>query len=681
MHPYLRGYLLLIALFICTSICTATPVSFQAPKLKMPKDTAVKTKLLKKIITALQFRANVRAKQKERIVTIINGVFADSMIVTAKDIAHLNEELSRQENQHFDSLRSLIHAISIHADDSVDVVPPAPSENKSISESEFNALVSKIIPILQQKDKEKDETNDTARQEKLKRIQAFFNRPPGQIDTLRISENVGRRYILHLGDSASVTGIHPFWMGDKYLNYNFAALSTLSFYGLTADGTTGQIKKMYDPAALKVLAAAQQANCNTTFTLYNPGNLLDHEPAQLLYIDSLLPVMQQHNVGGINIWFGELPHHDREAFTRFVSLMVHYLRRDNNRRYQISVTIPSNDNELAYDLRAMDTLVDHFIIDFTQPDKKTAGATAPLKGNAARALQPVIARYLNLNIAPRKFIALLSYQGTIWKVGRNGVANSYGGTISYNDIKKRFPSDTAVFYDEVAAAAILEEKKDNGEVSSQIWFDDATTLDIKYDYIKGQGLGGVAIWPLGADDGYSELWEGLADKFISIDTTFIDTVPLVDQPAPPLTFWERIVRRFHIERDAIIRLSRNPCSVKSDEYKSDDYVTWITIFFTLITIAAGLFYAYQVRMQRLTPMLRKRLLWLFIGLLLFTFFCAVATVFLSKHVPWLGVTDDPDGCKPISLSVVVIVFFSGVGLGMLIMRLFVFPGLSKEEKP
>jgi hypothetical protein len=386
-------------------------------------------------------------------------------------------------------------------------------------------------------------------------------------------------------------------------------------------------------------------------------------------------------VGGINIWFGELPHHDRDAFTRFVSLMVHYFRRDNNRRYQISVTVPSNDSELAYDLRAMDTLVDHFIIDFTQPDKKTAGATAPLKGNATRALQPVISRYLNLNIAPKKFIALLSYQGTIWKVGRNGVANIYGGTISYNDIKKRFPSDTAVFYDEVAAAAILEEKKDNGEVASQIWFDDATTLDIKYDYIKGKGLGGVAIWPLGADDGYSELWEGLADKFISIDTTFIDTVPLVDQPAPPLTLWERIVRRFHIEKKAIIELSKNPCNVPADSYRSDDYVMWITIFFTLITIAAGLFYAYQVRMQRLTPTLRKRLLWLFIGLLLFTFFCAGATMFLSKHIPWLGVTDDPGGCKPISLSVVVIVFFSGVGLGMLIMRLFVFPGLSKEEKP
>jgi spore germination protein YaaH len=603
------------------------------------------------------------------------------MIVTAKDIAHLNEELSRQENQHFDSLRLLIHAISAHIDDSVAVFPPAPSENKSISEDEFNALVGKIIPILQQKDKEKDEKNDTARQEKLKRIQAFFGRAPGQIDTLRIGDNVGRTYILHLGDSASVTGIHPFWMADKYLNYNFAALSTVSFYGLTADGKTGQIKKMYDPAALKVLAAAQQAKCNTTFTLYNPGNLLDHEPAQLLYIDSLLPVLQQHNVGGINIWFGQISHRDRDAFTRFVTLMVHYFRRDNNRRYQISVTVPSNDNELAYDLRAMDSLVDHFIIDFTQPDKRTAGATAPLKGDPARAIQPVISRYLNLNIAPKKFIALLSYQGTIWKMGRNGTANTFGGTISYNDIKRRFPSDTAVFYDEVAAAAILEEKKENGEVTSEIWFDDATTLDIKYDYIKGKGLGGVAIWPLGADDGYTELWEGLADKFISIDTTFIETVELVHTPAPPLSLWKRIVNRFHIEKKAFLDLARDPCSVKPDSYKSDEYLGWITLFFLLITIAVGLVYAYQVRMQRLSPTWQKRLLWLFIGLLLFTFFCAGAAMFMSKHIPWLGVTDDPSGCKGITLSSVVIVFFSGVGLGMLIMRVFVFPGLRKEERP
>jgi hypothetical protein len=38
-------------------------------------------------------------------------------------------------------------------------------------------------------------------------------------------------------------------------------------------------------------------------------------------------------------------------------------------------------------------------------------------------------------------------------------------------------------------------------------------FSIKYDWIKKNKLGGVGIWALGYDNGYSDLWDILAEKF------------------------------------------------------------------------------------------------------------------------------------------------------------------------
>jgi spore germination protein YaaH len=46
-----------------------------------------------------------------------------------------------------------------------------------------------------------------------------------------------------------------------------------------------------------------------------------------------------------------------------------------------------------------------------------------------------------------------------------------------------------------------------------IYLDDEKSLGIKYDFAKQQGLGGVGMWALGFDDGSTELWTLLEDKF------------------------------------------------------------------------------------------------------------------------------------------------------------------------
>jgi spore germination protein len=53
--------------------------------------------------------------------------------------------------------------------------------------------------------------------------------------------------------------------------------------------------------------------------------------------------------------------------------------------------------------------------------------------------------------------------------------------------------------------------------STQTWrivfADDVKSLSLKYDFAKSKNLEGVGMWALGNDDGHSELWALLADKF------------------------------------------------------------------------------------------------------------------------------------------------------------------------
>jgi len=47
----------------------------------------------------------------------------------------------------------------------------------------------------------------------------------------------------------------------------------------------------------------------------------------------------------------------------------------------------------------------------------------------------------------------------------------------------------------------------------QGYYDDARSLKVKYDYVISNQLGGVGIWALGYDNGYTELWGALREKF------------------------------------------------------------------------------------------------------------------------------------------------------------------------
>ncbi|PSL45370.1 glycosyl hydrolase family 18 (putative chitinase) [Chitinophaga niastensis] len=663
------------------------PKSPQLPKPpKVAIDTAVNTKLIQRILKAFRFRHNARVNEKERVIEIINQILTDSLVVTKGDIIMLNEALTKRENQQFDSLMSLLNAIAVsHATEPVKPATDSGGKkivqepDKTVPGTDLNALVEKMIPILRKKGEE--EEAEKIKEEHMKAIRSLYGRPVDQVDTLRLSDSIGARYQLRLSQKINVTGVHPYWMEPDYTGYNYNALSTFSFLGYLVDGKSGDIHPAFQENQVKSIPDALAAGCNLQLLFFDKKTsnilaLLKNTDAQVNFVDTLAHLLQQQKSDGVTIYFQNLPAHQRQDFTRFITFLSGSLR-SANKNYKVNIVVPAYDKFFNYDLRALRPYVDYFVIDFTQATGHTAGSLSPLDGDPMQSLYGAVSGYTQGEVPPGKLSLLLPYYGAVWKKGVHGHPDVFSRYVSYTDIRKQYPSDTIPMFDESSATFFIEVKDQYGEVKEEIWFDDGISMSMKYDFVLKKGLGGVTIWTLGVDKGYTDLWDALVDKFVVTDTLFLDTVSLRPPIPQHLTLFQRIKRELNIY--AI--LFHDPCSIDVSQYEGDTYFIYIAFSFLGLSLVSGGAYFYFVRVNGEGWKYRKKMLILLILLILLLVVSTFMAFFLNKKLDFVGISSVPGRCHSVPLVNVLIILGIGFVLGLLIMHFLLQPLLKKDDMP
>jgi hypothetical protein len=104
------------------------------------------------------------------------------------------------------------------------------------------------------------------------------------------------------------------------------------------------------------------------------------------------------------------------------------------------------------------------------------------------------------------------------KVKKGGKAS----TIQYNVIQDELIKDRNAEYtvqqgfDAIQAAAYLNSTENYFQSGyTQIWYEDPLSLKMKFEWALENNLAGVSIMDLGADDGYTDLWDVLALTLIT----------------------------------------------------------------------------------------------------------------------------------------------------------------------
>ncbi len=327
-----------------------------------------------------------------------------------------------------------------------------------------------------------------------------------------------------LDTNFNVFGWHPYWMGTAYESYNFSLLSMVAYFSYEVNPYTGDYKTIHN---WKTTALVDSAHANGTKILLSVSNFgtnnnklfLNNIKAQKNLIRTLITLLKERNADGVNLDFEGIRAKDKEELNNFIIDLSSSLKIENS-EYKITVAIPAFDFNNVYNFESIGSHVDLFVImgyEFHGVNSKTAGPIAPLSsGNRWNPLnlEKSVDEYLVAGIPPQKLIMGLPYYGVEWQtfdLKFPSKAKKFEQYHTYRNIKKITKNYSCVI-DEPSLSKYYAYRDFNNNYR-QIWFDDSTTLGLKYDWIKEKQIGGVGIWALGYDNGHNELWKLLAKKF------------------------------------------------------------------------------------------------------------------------------------------------------------------------
>lgn len=324
------------------------------------------------------------------------------------------------------------------------------------------------------------------------------SRPSKEINAYLINiGNSGQRTIDQVGDD--LTYLSPF------------------SYEVNSDGS---LKSLND---LQVLNIARQKKVAPLLCITNIGDkgfssqiahsILNDASVQEILINNLLGVLQAKGYKGLNIDFEYVPTEDRELYNAFLQHLVNRLRPQG---YSVSSAlapkVSSRQTSLLYgahDYPFHGQLLD-FVVLMTYEWGWSGGppmAIAPLN---------MVKRVLDyaITVIPRHKIMigipLYARDWTLPYVKGGPSARTYSPQYA---VQMAARYHTSIQYDELAQSPFFRYTDESGH-RHEVWFEDARSIQAKFNLVKDYSLRGVSYWVLPAS--FPQVWFVQEDSFRAI---------------------------------------------------------------------------------------------------------------------------------------------------------------------
>ncbi len=242
-------------------------------------------------------------------------------------------------------------------------------------------------------------------------------------------------------------------------------------------------------------------------------NLLTSETARDNFFENARSIMTKYQLDGINIDFEGFYVDDRgallNAFMQALSDYMHVHSPDA----EISFAGPAV-NWGGWNLPGLAAACDYIFImgyNYYWSKSSTSGPCSPLTGGYYNLTKTVDEQYAG--IPTEKLILGLPYYGIRWQTESS---QPYAATVKHVSHPR--------YYTSASESAIYGKRWDSksktpwytyssGSAYFQVWFDDDSSLGLKYELAKSRQLRGVGMWALGYDAGNDELWNALESHF------------------------------------------------------------------------------------------------------------------------------------------------------------------------
>lgn len=386
----------------------------------------------------------------------------------------------------------------------------------------FKAIMKKIIILLL--------TASLSFAQSLHQFENDYNKK-----TFSLSNKIESVNTNHVGKlaasklSRAVFGYLPWWEYaagyHQYIKYNM--LSHVALFSFEAD-RDGNLTNPFGWPWNDVIESAHSNGVKVimTVTSFNGEDihrLMTDNGIRTKLFENIRLMMLTSGLDGVNIDFENLRDENDKKYAS-VAFMMHMKEHFRfNPAYEISFATPS------YGLNQWNFagLAEHshylFVMnyDYWGSWASTTGPSAPLTGQFISVTNSINDEYKD--VPPSKIILGVPYYGNYWKTNSN---QPYATVKPFNSDSTNNDWQKIVRYREVISYYSQYEKlwdnisntpwiRWNNNGWNQVWYDDSTSLDMKYNLAIQKNLYGVGIWALGYDGNREELWKLIDKKFVN----------------------------------------------------------------------------------------------------------------------------------------------------------------------
>lgn len=352
----------------------------------------------------------------------------------------------------------------------------------------------------------------------------------------KISEENSKIKIISSLDKKSnlnkiVFGYLPYWEylnSRQFIRYNLLSHIALFDFYVSANGAI--TNPPYWPWT-DVINLAKQNGVKTILcaTNFNDSliNIIIRTPTVYQnFFNNLKNIITQHQLDGVNIDFEGLKTIDRGAvFNSFMAELKNYFTLHLPGK-EISFAGPAVNWGGHWNFGELKNHLDFIFVmgyDFYGSWSTNAGPSAPLLGDSYNVTNSINVQYAAVvNSNPEKLVLGVPYYGNRW-ITR---------TDAQGERSLRFVSSTRFRNDDTASLRIgyrwsntyktpWYSWRNNDTSWFQVWFDDDSSLALKYDLARAKNLGGIGMWALGYDGDKPDLWNKI-HQYLNASTNIND---------------------------------------------------------------------------------------------------------------------------------------------------------------
>ncbi len=334
-----------------------------------------------------------------------------------------------------------------------------------------------------------------------------------------------------------VYGFLPYWtVSDYQLN---PALTHLNYFRLAINGK-GEIDEdgglsIYNGEEFqKIVEQVKRKKLKMEVTFFTSRGadieaLLECSECRAKLIDNIAQVVKKQQLDGVNLdleYLGYVSDEQRQTMTEFIFQVKTMLDRDFPRT-KLSIDVyggAANMNNL-WDFAKLGKIVDHIMVmayDYKTKKSTVPGPSSPTLGKSVWGgdiWEDV--RSLIRFVPSEKVILVVPFYGYAWETttGDLKTAKTWpdtGETMTYRGAINLLSDKTIKAeekWDEKSLTPYLVYYDEDEDRWHMGFFENERSINYKIDLLEGLNLGGMAIWALGYEGEYKELWEVINQRF------------------------------------------------------------------------------------------------------------------------------------------------------------------------